>query len=117
MERKIMTDQKAELVKGWRNLLSICKVKVDDNLKKLKDGPEQKVVQKRGKPIIFDHVTYKSQQIIQEKLCQLMPTYSSLINSVPDLDGEWPARDYLELYLGHYDVVVEKLEKILSRGY
>lgn len=103
------------LLAQWHKNLSIGRIKIDENIKCLKYREEQRFIQKPGKTVIFDFRLSDEQKSIQKQLTELLPQHSRLINSLPEeLDGEWPARDYIDLYLSHYEILLEKLNKLVD---
>jgi len=55
--------------------------------------------------------------IIRTKIAMLDPTLEPLVGSVPsiDIDYAWLWRDYVDMYCNHYEIVIEKVKKIISK--
>lgn len=112
-------NQQQEIIKDllfkWHKNLSIGRIKIDDNIKLLKQGEEHKFKQEAGKTVCFDFRLHNEQKCIQKQLTELFPEHAKLINSTPEeLDGVWLARDYIDLYLSHYELLLEKLCKLVG---
>jgi hypothetical protein len=101
-----------ELLEQWTELNNtgerIAKEKIGKN------SPGQRIKRTTGAPVVFDFKTHKTQQTIQNLLCQELPQFADLIRSTPEImDGyPWIRSDFVELYFSHYRVVVEKLKRL-----
>lgn len=106
-----------KLLRQWTELLasgeqtSIAKAKVNH------DGLHGRIRRTTGQPVIFDSQSHKNQCILQNALCKELPQWANIIRSKPEImDGyNWTRKDFIELYFGHFRLVVEKLEKIVDR--
>lgn len=105
-----------QLLDQWDTLLEIgeqtSKTKANKNAK----GLWGRIRRTTGTPVIFDFDTYKDQNDIQNSLCQELPQYADLIRSTPEImDGyAWTRGDFIELYFGHFRLVVDKLRKLIG---
>lgn len=105
-----------KLLKQWTALIEngecISKTKAEKNT----DGLMGRIKRTTGQPIIFDLETHENQKEIQNSLCQELPQWSDLIRSQPEImDGySWTRSDFIELYFGHFKLVVEKLKRIID---
>lgn len=103
------------LLKKWQKNLEILQIKLEEYFKKSPSAINKVVTHKRGKPVIFDTATYNDQCVIQKQLCGHIPSHIDIINSIPELDGQWKSKDYTDLYISHYQVVIEKLTKLINK--
>ncbi|KKN91110.1 hypothetical protein LCGC14_0219750 [marine sediment metagenome] len=106
-----------KLLKKWDATIDIgeqvSKMKAQKNVGGLM-GRIQRTV---GRPVIFDTQTLDDQKIIQNSLCKELPQWSDVIRSQPEImDGfKWTRGDFIELYFGHFRMVVEKIRKIIDK--
>jgi hypothetical protein len=102
------------LLKQWSGLIDVNEQLSKEKASQNTDGLRGRIKRTIGTPIVFDLKTHKDQQKIQNALCQELPQYIDLIHSKPDImDGHpWIREDFIELYAGHFRIVVEKLERV-----
>lgn len=102
------------LLRQWSGLIDVNEQLSKEKASQNTDGLRGRIKRTIGTPIVFDLKTHKDQQKIQSTLCQELPQWNDLINSQPEImDGHpWIREDFIELYAGHFRVVVEKLERI-----
>lgn len=105
------------LLDKWDTLLEMGEKTAKTKASKNTDGLNGRVRRTTGTPVIFDFDTYKDQKDIQNSLCQELPQYADLIRSTPEImDGHaWTRGDFIELYFGHFRLVVEKLRRLIGQ--
>jgi hypothetical protein len=104
-----------KLLIQWQKLLKINARNSLEKASQIKGGLKKRV-KLEGKVVIFDYQTIKIQKQIQNQLIKLLPEHEALILSEPAiLDFDWKTEDYLELYAGHYAIVVTKLLEIIEK--
>lgn len=104
-----------KLLDQWQKLLKL-NAKASLEKASLLKGGLNKRIKLDGKAIVFDYPTTKIQNQIQKQLLKLLPEHESLIMSEPAiLDFDWKTEDYLELYAGHYAIVVTKLLETIEK--
>jgi len=106
-----------QLLKQWGIMLDMGEHKSKEKASKNKDGLEGRIKRSTGQPVVFDFDTYDSQKEIQTTLCQELPGWADIIRSTPEImDGyHWTRNDFIELYFGHFRLVIEKLERIVDK--
>lgn len=106
-----------QTLKQWAIMLDIGEHKSKEKAKKNKDGLMGRIKRSTGQPVIFDFDTYDNQKEIQNTLCLELPEWSDVIRSKPEImDGyNWIRNDFIELYFGHFRLVIEKIERIINR--
>lgn len=110
MENKVLEVQL--LLDAWVEVVKTCAKDSVKNASRMKGGLDNRV-SPTGKREVFDYISEKRQKEIQNKLYYLMPEFSFLISSEPQiLDQEWKVEDYIELCYNHYMIVIEKLRRL-----
>lgn len=106
------------LLERWTTLLYIGEKISKEKASKNADGLSGRILRTTGKPVIFDFETHKDQQEIQNLLCQELPQWADVIRSQPEImDGyPWTRNDFIELYFGHFRLVIEKLQRIINQS-
>ena|GEM_PF-5616803 len=106
-----------QLLDRWDTLLEMGEQASKAKASKNADGLEGRIRRTTGTPVIFDFDTYEYQKDIQNSLCQELPQYADLIRSTPEImDGHaWTRGDFIELYFGHFRLVVEKLRRFIGQ--
>ncbi len=107
-----------ELLKQWTTLINMGEQASKTKAEKSPDGLLGRIKRTTGQPVIFDFETYDDQRIIQNSLCMELPQWSNVIRSKPEvMDGyQWTRSDFIELYFGHFRLVVEKLRRIIDQS-
>jgi len=84
---------------------------------KNQNGLEGRITRTTGTPVIFDFDAFGNQNAVQSSLCQEIPQYADLIRSKPEImDGHaWTRGDFIELYFGHFRLVVDKLRRLTGQ--
>ena len=104
-----------KLLEQWQRSLKINARNSLEKASQLKGGLKKRI-KIEGKIVVFDYPTVKIQTQIQKQLIELIPEYESLILSEPAiLDFDWKIEDYLELYNGHYNLVINKLLEVVGK--
>jgi hypothetical protein len=106
-----------QLLDRWDTLLEMGEQTAKTKASKNADGLEGRIRRTTGTPVIFDFDTYENQKYIQNSLCQKLPQYANLIRSTPEImNGHaWIRNDFIELYFGHFRLVVEKLRRLIGQ--
>lgn len=106
------------LLERWAILLNTGEKTSREKASKNGDGLSGRIRRTVGKPVIFDFETHKDQQEIQNLLCQELPRWADVIRSQPEImDGyPWTRSDFIDLYFGHFRLVVEKLQRIIDQS-
>ncbi len=104
------------LLEQWTHLLVTGKKKAREKARHCAGGILGLIKRATGEPIIFDLKTYESQRTIQDSLCKELPQWAGLIRSQPEImDGHrWVRENFIDLYFSHFDLVVEKLQRIID---
>lgn len=104
------------LLKRWTDLVDTGEQASKKKASKNGNGLLGRIRRTTGKPVIFDFETHEDQQTIQNSLCQELPQWADLIRSQPEImDGyPWIRGDFIELYFGHFRLVIEKLQRIIN---
>jgi len=105
-----------QLLNDWSKLLEIGIDIAKSKAANGHGGLNGRIRRTTGCPVIFDFNTYSKQQKIQKSLCDELPNFEKLINSVPEImDGyAWQCGDFIELYFNHYKIVVLKIKKAIN---
>ena len=105
-----------ELLDSWKAIVQENAKQSSINVGKLPGGLERRIKETGSQGIvIYDYPSYKKQCLIQDELCRLLPSLTTLINSKPNiLDFGWKIGDYLELSYNHYNLVIEKIKKHIT---
>jgi len=83
----------------------------------MKDGPHTRIHRSRGRPVVFDYLSYKKQKKIQDELVEELPHLKGVIYSEPAISGyTWKVSDYIDLYYDHYAIVIQKIDKAITDG-
>lgn len=111
------TTRVQQLLDRWDTLLEMGEQAAKTKAGKNAGGLEGRIRRTTGTPVIFDLDTYEDQKGIQDSLCQELPQYADLIRSTPEImDGHaWTRSDFIELYFGHFRLVVDKLRRLISQ--
>lgn len=106
-----------ELLLEWAELIVDSKKACRRKAKQTAGGLHRRIKRTFGKHVVFDFKTYEEQQKIQKALCVELPEWSDLICSEPEIMNgySWTSKDFIDLYHSHFNVVVEKLGRILLR--
>lgn len=113
-----MNDVKVQqLLDRWDTLLEMGERASKEKASKNKGGIEGRIARTTGTPVIFDFETFGDQNSLQALLCQEIPQFADLIHSKPEImDGHaWTRGDFIELYFGHFRLVVEKLRRLTGQ--
>ncbi len=99
-----------DLLTKWGHILIDGRINSEESAKSNKSKRIHRI---KGPPIIWDRKFSRKQRDIQEKLAKLLPQYKKLINSQPELfdnkeEYRWKTMDYIELYFGHYELLISK---------
>ena len=104
-----------ELLTEWAILLTNGEKTSREKASKNTGGLSGTIKRTTGRPIIFDSDSHADQERIQTKLCKELPEWVVHIKSEPAImDGhKWTRGDFIYLYYSHYQMVVEKLQKVI----
>lgn len=97
------------LLDHWERLLTEYREVSLQNVCRIRGGPEAQVCEKESKPLVMDQRLHRAQQGIQTELASILTTHREIVWATPILPGDWQALDYLDLYVEHYRLVIEKL--------
>ena len=105
------------LLNKWVELIDTSKQISIKKASNAQGGLLGRIKRTTGKPVIFDSKTYDEQKTIQKSLCEELPKWADIITSQPQImDGyPWIRKDFIELYFSHFDLVVEKLQRIVDQ--
>lgn len=104
-----------KLLLEWEGVLVATETNVEGKIDDYSDGRHTRIGRTDGAPVIFDLTTSLRQKNIQEQLCTAMPQLAELIKSEPATQGyQWKVSDYVELYLQHYRLVIQKIKETIS---
>ncbi len=106
-----------ELLAQWVELIVVGERVSIEKASKNNEGLNGRIRRTTGKSVIFDFESYDEQVRIQNLLCKELPQWADVIRSQPEImDGySWTRRDFIELYFGHFRLVIEKLKKIINQ--
>jgi hypothetical protein len=104
------------LLDQWDQLIEAGELASKLKAGKVKDGLNGRIHRTTGMPVVFDFETYNDQKNLQNELCQELPQFANLIRSIPEImDGyAWARRDFIELYFSHYQLVIQKIRKLIN---
>lgn len=105
-----------ELLTKWAISLSNGRKKSIEKAEQNIGGLLGPIKRTKGSPIIFDFESFENQRVIKKQLSEELPEWSSLIASEPAImDGHaWSRQDFIDLYYSHYDMILEKLQRIVE---
>lgn len=106
-----------DLLRRWSIALDIGEHQSKEKASGCKDGLGGRIKRTKGQPVIFDMTTHKTHSQIQNDLCKVLPEWSDIIRSTPEImDGyHWTRNDFIELYFEHFRVVIEKIDRIIAK--
>ena len=106
-----------QLFERWDTVLELGEQTSKTKASKNSEGLNGRIRRTTGVPVVFDLETFEDQKEIQALLCEEMPQYADLIRSKPEImDGyPWTRGDFIELYFGHFRLVLEKLRRIVGQ--
>ena len=106
------------LLRLWDELIKSGELSSKEKAEKSSGGLIGRIKRTTGTPVIFDLDSYTEQTNVQNSLCQELPQWADLIRSKPEImDGHpWTRNDFIELYFGHFRLVVSKLYNIIDRS-
>jgi hypothetical protein len=106
-----------ELLKQWIDLLVYGKKTSKEKAESNPGGIDGRIRRTTGRPVIFDSEYHAKQLTLQDSLCKELPQWADVISSQPEImDGyEWTRKDFIDLYFGHFLVVIEKLNRIVKQ--
>jgi hypothetical protein len=97
------------LLDEWNELLGAYRQRSLDNCRRIRGGHGARVIEKDGRTLVMDTMTHRRQVGIQAELKQILPNHRRVILAKPDAPGEWSCKDYIDLYVGHYETVIQRL--------
>lgn len=105
------------LLYQWMGVTSKGKIASQKKAEKSIGGLCGRIKRTVGQPVIFDIETYDRQKSIQDMLCKELPQWADLIRSQPAImDGySWTRNDFIDLYFEHFDLIIEKLQRIIEK--
>ncbi len=116
---KLMNKNKvSKLLYRWHTVIDAGEKISKKKAERIIDGGlTGRIKRTTGQPVVFDIETYEYQKSIQNDLCKELPQWSDLIHSKPEIMNGYPwiRRDFIELYFGHFRLVVEKLKRIVDQ--
>jgi len=65
-----------------------------------------------GCPYVFSYEFFITLSTIQHGLIKFAPHLKNHILGNTDIDGEWAIADYLELYVEHYRILIDKIYRL-----
>lgn len=112
----MMLDQQSKCVLNiFEDALKTYEEKSLEKISKILDKDQNAKTHRKGKsPIVFDADSYRDFLKVRDDLCKKLPKFKNIIISEPEIimDDLWLISDYLELYINHYKIVIEKLRNI-----
>lgn len=105
------------LLKQWEIILEIGEQAAKTTAEKSTNGLLGRIKRTTGQPVVFDLTSYEKQKIIQNDLCKELPRWADVIRSKPEImDGySWTRKDFIELYFDHFQLVIEKLKRVVEK--
>lgn len=104
----------SELIKDWEKLLVTFKIKMDKLISE--NATPSKIVQRRGMPVVVDPIMDKA-ILIQQAIIELLPESEKIINGSPTyLNGEWHIDDYVDLIIGHNELIILKIKETINKS-
>ena len=104
------------LLEEWEALLWTGSERARANIIRVRGDLGARIRVASSRPVITDEEWHRRQQAIQTSISNLVPQLKPVIWMEPDLRGDWPARDYLDLYSNHYANVIKRLREVLPSG-
>ena len=104
------------LLEEWEQLLWTGSERARANIIRIRGDLGARIRVPSPRPVITDEEWHRQQQGIQTSISSHLPQLKPLIWSEPDLRGDWPARDYLDLYSNHYANVIKRLREVVPSG-
>lgn len=110
-------DKISDLLDQWSDVLVRGNKESIKKVNKRPGGLNSRIKRTVGNPIVFDADTYDEQQRIQKALCMELPHLSGVIRSNPEtMDGyAWTCKDFIELYYGHFRLVISKVRQSIEQ--
>ena len=103
------------LLTKWHGILIAAKMRIDSKIDQFSNGRDTRIKRTEGRPVVFDLRTAMQQKDIQDQLCVELPQLANVIRSEPAIQGyNWKVGDYVELYLQHYQLVIQKVREAIT---
>lgn len=104
------------LLSEWDFVLEDFSTRTIKQAELFANGPNTRIHRVEGPPLVFDITSSNKQKQIQESLSKELPDLKELINSEPAIQGHaWTVGDYVELYVEHYKLVIQKVTEAMRR--
>lgn len=104
-----------QLLIQWDGILTAAEVHINEKINKFSEGRHTRIRRTEGRPVVFDFKTALRQREIQDRLGAELPQLANIIRSEPALQGyNWKVGDYVELYLQHYRLVIQKIKEVIA---